>query len=36
VFRIIDMCMKSFQRAARQLAKIRLARAKTLKAVRVA
>jgi len=28
-FRLIDLCMKSFQRAARQLANIRLVRAKT-------
>jgi hypothetical protein len=28
-FRIVDLCMKSFQRAARQLANIRLVRAKT-------
>jgi hypothetical protein len=28
-FRIVDMCAKSFQRAARQLANIRLVRAKT-------
>jgi hypothetical protein len=46
-FRLVDLCMKSFQRAARQLAYIRLVRAKTartrrreraktLKAVKVA
>lgn len=28
-FRLVDLCMKSFQRAARQLANIRLVRAKT-------
>ena len=28
-FRLVDMCMKTFQRAARQLANIRLVRAKT-------
>ena len=33
-YRIVDMCMKSFQRAARQLANIRLARAKTARARR--
>ena len=46
-YRIVELCQKSFQRAARQLANIRLVRAKTartrrreraksLKAVRVA
>ena len=46
-FRMVDLCQKSFQRAARQLANIRLVRAKTartrrrdraktLKAVKVA
>ena len=28
-FRLVDLCMKSFQRVARQLANIRLVRAKT-------
>jgi hypothetical protein len=33
-FRLVDLCMKSFQRAARQLANIRLVRAKTARARR--
>jgi hypothetical protein len=33
-FRIVDLCMKSFQRAARQLANIRLVRAKTARTKR--
>jgi hypothetical protein len=33
-FRIVDLCMKSFQRAARQLANTRLVRAKTARARR--
>lgn len=33
-FRLADLCMKSFQRAARQLANIRLVRAKTARAKR--
>lgn len=33
-FRLVDMCAKSFQRAARQLANIRLVRAKTARAKR--
>ena len=30
-FRIVELCAKSFQRAARQLANIRLVRAKTVR-----
>ena len=33
-FRLVDLCMKSFQRAARQLANIRLVRAKTARTKR--
>jgi len=33
-FRLVDLCMKSFQRAARQLANIRLVEAKTARAKR--
>jgi hypothetical protein len=33
-FRLVDLCQKSFQRAARQLANIRLVRAKTVRARR--
>ena len=33
-FRLADLCMKGFQRAARQLANLRLVRAKTARAKR--
>ena len=33
-FRLVDLCMKTFQRAARQLANIRLMRAKTARTKR--
>ena len=33
-FRLVDLCQKAFQRAARQLANIRLVRAKTARARR--
>ena len=33
-FRLVDLCMKSFQRAARQLANLRLVRAKSARAKR--
>ena len=32
--RLVDLCMKGFQRAARQLANLRLVRAKTARAKR--
>ena len=33
-FRLVELCMKAFQRAARQLANLRLVRAKTARAKR--
>ncbi len=35
-FRMVDLCQKTFQRALRQMANVRLVRAKTIKAIRVA
>jgi hypothetical protein len=34
--RMVDLCQKTFQRALRQLANVRLVRAKTIKAIKVA